>query len=214
VVPQRILADVGERRSGVPDALRELGSDVTLDVLPAGDYIVAPKMLVERKSIADLHRSVATGRLRRQLERLRATADRSWLLVEGPRLDGGQISESGIRGAILAVVETGIPVLWSGSARDSALWLLRLAARADVARPWVMRAPRCGPTPTPVRLLCQIPGVSPRLAGRLLDRFGSVAAIASASEHELTSIEGIGKVRATNIRSSLSGTFRNAESAL
>jgi hypothetical protein len=114
VVPQTILADVGERRSGVTDALREFGADVTFDVFPVGDHLVAPGILVERKSIAALHRSVAIGRLWRQLERLRATADRSWLLVEGQKLDAGQISEHGIRGAVLAVVETGIPVLWSG----------------------------------------------------------------------------------------------------
>jgi ERCC4-type nuclease len=70
-----ILADVGERRSSVPDALGRLGADVTFEVLPAGDYVVGPTMLVERKTVGDLHRSVATRRLWAQLEKLRANAD-------------------------------------------------------------------------------------------------------------------------------------------
>jgi ERCC4-type nuclease len=212
VNPSTIFADVGENRSGVPDMLRVLGSDVVLDALPAGDYLVAEATLVERKTVADLHRSVATGRLWKQLEKLRANADRSWLLVEGPRLDG-QLSENGVRGALLAVIETGIPVLWSGSARDSALWLRRLAARQGATNAWVMRAPRRRTGPTPVRLLCEVPGISPRLAGELLERFGSIAAVAYASEQALTAVDGIGKTRASNIVSSLSGTSRSARSA-
>jgi DNA excision repair protein ERCC-4 len=192
--------------------LRALGSQVVLDRLVAGDYLVAEGTLVERKTIADLHRSVATGRLWKQLEKLRANADRSWLLVEGPRLDG-QLSENGVRGAVLAVIETGIPVLWSASARDSALWLRRLAARHGAPNVWVMRAPRHRAKRAPVGLLCEIPGISPRLAAKLLERFGSIAAVARASEQELNSIDGIGTVRAAHIRTCLSGTFRRAESA-
>jgi ERCC4-type nuclease len=211
VNPASIFADVGENRSGVPDILRDLGAEVVVESLPAGDYVVAQASLVERKTVADLHRSIATGRLWRQLEKLRTHGDRAWLLVEGPRLDG-QVSAEGIRGAVLAVIETGIPVVWSGSARDSALWLRRLAARGSVSSAWVMRAPRGRSTPTPARILSEIPGISPRLAARLLERFASVAAVASASKQELMSIEGIGEVRAANLRMLLSGTSSSGTS--
>lgn len=212
----RILADVGEQRSGVPDAIRELGADLVVESLRAGDYCVAPAVLVERKTVSDLHRSVATGRLWEQLLKLRADADRAWLLVEGPRLDEGPISAQGVRGAVLAVIETGIPVIWSASPRDSALWLLRLAARirpAGAPERWVMRAPRRHARSAPVRILCEIPGISPRLASRLLETFGSVAAVACASEQDLMSLDGIGEVRARSLLTSLAGTSREAGSA-
>ena len=187
-----------------------------LESLGAGDYCLGQATLVERKTVSDLHRSVATGRLWQQLQKLRANADRAWLLVEGPRLDEGSISAHGIRGAILAVVETGIPVIWSASPRDSALWLLRLAAQirtTDKPGRWVMRAPRRRSRPTPVGILCEIPGISPRLAARLLETFGSVAAIARASEQDLRSLDGIGEARAQSLLMSLTGTFREAGSA-
>ena len=215
MAPLTILADHGERRSGVPDALRELGADVRLQRLTAGDYLLAPGTVVERKTVADLHRSVATGRLWRQLQMLRGNANRAWLLVEGPRLDAGPLAAPGIRGAILAVVETGIPVLWSSSAHDTALWLMRLAARTSSGRSaWAVRAPRRHAPAAPTRLLCEVQGISPRLAARLLDRFGSIAAVACASQHELVSVDGIGEVRANALRDALSGTTREARSAL
>ena len=205
-----ILADGRELRSGVPDALRRLGAEVRLQALPAGDYVVGPAMLVERKTVSDLHRSVATQRLWAQLEKLRTNADGAWLLIEGPKLGAGQLSDQGIRGAVLAVIETGLPVIWSGSAEDSAQWLVRLAARARIPRtrtPWLMRAPRRQPRITPVAILCQVRGISPRMAACLLERFGSIAAVAQASESDLESIEGIGITRASALRSALTGTF-------
>jgi ERCC4-type nuclease len=124
------LANAGRACRSAPRA----GADVDINVLPAGDSLVAATTLVERKTVADFHRSVATGRLWAQLEKLRRSVDRARLLVEGPKLDAGQLSEQGVRGAVLAVIETGIPVLWSGSTRDSALWLLRLSGTSREAR--------------------------------------------------------------------------------
>jgi DNA excision repair protein ERCC-4 len=214
VAPITILADAGELRSGIPGALRELGADVVVGALTAGDYRIPSGTLVERKTVADLHRSVTTGRLWAQLEKLRRSANRAWLLVEGPKLDAGQPSEQGIRGALIAVIETGIPVLWSGSTGDSARWLLRLAARTRGSHApgvWIMRAPRRRQATAPVRLLCQVRGISPQVAARLLDRFGSIAAIARASEGELMTIEGVGRVRAETLVATLSGASRFSE---
>jgi ERCC4-type nuclease len=114
---------------------------------------------------------------------------------------------------VLSVVETGIPIIWSESVRDTALWLVRLATRGDRSSPWMMRAPRRRQRSAPVRLLCDVPGISPVLAGRLLEQFGSIAAVACASELELMAIQGVGKVRAASLRMALSGTFRAARSA-
>jgi DNA excision repair protein ERCC-4 len=78
-----IVADAGELRSGVPDALRALGVSVDVASLPAGDYLVGDAVAVERKTVADLHRSIANGRLWSQLLSCRRELDRTFLLVEG-----------------------------------------------------------------------------------------------------------------------------------
>jgi ERCC4-type nuclease len=69
--PVRIVADVNERRSGVPKALADLGVCVELAPLPAGDYAVSAKTLVERKSVADLHSAIAKGSFWPQIGKLR-----------------------------------------------------------------------------------------------------------------------------------------------
>jgi len=53
-----ILADVHELPSGVPGRLAALGVEVESGALAAGDYCVARGVLVERKSVLDLHDSL------------------------------------------------------------------------------------------------------------------------------------------------------------
>src|SRR6476620_3420626 len=84
-----IDADVGELRSGVPDALRATGTVVRISQLRAGDYLVREDLGVERKSVLDLHYSIANRRLWSQLATYRGSLRRLYLLVEGANLDDG-----------------------------------------------------------------------------------------------------------------------------
>ena len=49
-------------------------------------------------------------------------------------------------------------------------------------------------------LLQGLPGIGTRIAKRRLDRFGSVEKVITASEHELSCVEGIGRKKASQIR--------------
>ena len=115
----QVLADLCERRSGVPEALRALGVDVLERVLPAGDYSV-PGCLIERKEASDLHGSIISGRLWRQLGKLRRTGDWIYLLIEGESLYHGPLSPEAVRGALFSTDSLRI-LTWSddGTAR---LW--------------------------------------------------------------------------------------------
>lgn len=60
--PPRIVADVPEERSGIPGVLvEELGADVEVAALPAGDYAVGVHTLVEREGICGLRRGQPEG---------------------------------------------------------------------------------------------------------------------------------------------------------
>jgi ERCC4-type nuclease len=54
-----IIADVHEAESGIPAFLQELGAEVKIAALAAGDYALGADTLVERKRVLDLHVSVA-----------------------------------------------------------------------------------------------------------------------------------------------------------
>lgn len=194
----KILVDTEEGRSSVPAQLVALGVTVEILQLPVGDYLVASGIAVERKSISDLHRSLENGRLWSQVSALRRELNRAYLLVEGRDLDVGRVSSSGVRGALLHIVDQGIPVIRSIDPADSARWLCLIAKRAQRAERGVepRRRGRRRMVASPAGVLATVPGISPSAADRVLARFGSIAAAAAASEAELRRVEGIGPVRA------------------
>jgi Fanconi anemia group M protein len=200
-----IVVDVDERASQIPLFLRERGVGVREAQLRCADYVVGASDAVERKTVADLHRSVVSARLWQQLAAIRAAFERPYLLVEGRSLDRGLISATGIRGAILHTISEGVPILWSSSAKESALWLHLLARRAQATgvAPGELRTGRRRRSASPLRALATIPGIGEQTAHELLARFGSVALIAAASERELRSVRGVGRCRAELIRATL-----------
>jgi DNA excision repair protein ERCC-4 len=199
-----IVADVGERCSGVPDALTDRGVVVRHAQLDSADYHVGAEIGVERKSVLDLHYSILNRRLWSQLETYRSKLRRLYLLVEGTHLDDGGVSAAGVRGALLEIGDRGVTVIRSTNAADSADWLLRIAVRAQRRggrpRPRGRRYPR---VTSPAALVSGIPGVGPLRARRLLQAFGSIGALEIASPKELQRVEGIGPALAASIHDAL-----------
>jgi ERCC4-type nuclease len=66
-----IVADDREENAGVVEKLREM-EDVEVEIrrLPVGDYLVAERVLFERKTLLDFTISLIDGRLFRQSGRL------------------------------------------------------------------------------------------------------------------------------------------------
>jgi ERCC4-type nuclease len=152
---------------------------------------------VERKSFKDLQRSIATGRIWRQIGALRTTFHRRFLVLEGENLYEGPIVDGGLRGALLAIAEGGVCLVWSRGPHDTAGWLYSIASRSRGPTPRRRRAPSAG---SPVAFLATIPGISPGIAIELLRRFGSVTGVGRATAEELQAIAGIGASRAATLK--------------
>ena len=197
-----ILADVHERASGLPDALTRLGAYVEVASLPAGDYAVGAKTIVERKSVLDLHGAILKGRFWPQLGKLRAECEFPYLLVEGRELDRGPLHPNAIRGACLTAVELGIALLRTEDRDDSARWLHRLAVRRQRVehapdRPAYAQRPKVLTGVSAAEAaLAVVPGISVVSARALLARFGSVRGVLQATVNELVTVPGIGPERA------------------
>ena len=200
--PVRIIVDVHERQSGIADTLAELGAEIEIASLAAGDYAVGADTLVERKRVLDLHGAILKGRLWPQLGKLRSACAFPYLLIEGTDIDRGPLHHNAVRGACLAVIDQGIALLRSGYQRDSALWIHRLAVRCQEVEPAADRpayAQRPRPKPgeeTAEALLSAVPGVSTSCARALLARFGTVAGVVAAGPAEWLGVPGIGPERA------------------
>ena len=171
-------------------------------VLPCGDYSLGDALGVERKTAADLARSIIDGRLFRQMGSLRRAYRRPLLLVEG-LCDGAPVvgvSWPALRGALVSVsVSFGVPVLRSIDASDSAV-MIATAAR-HLCEPLDIPYVRPGYRPTGWRrralyILQGLPSIGPRRADALLQRFGSVAAVVTADASVLSEVAGIGDAAA------------------
>lgn len=202
----KIIVDHRESRSNV---IRFLSSreDIKIETqqLDAGDYVLSSRIGVERKKAEDFLKSLIEGKLFVQMKKLRDAYSRPILIVEGEGLLAKRnISQKAIFGGFVSIiVDFGIPVITTGSARETADFLYIIANReqkesnktiAVRGEKWTMS------TPEQQQFIVEgFPNVSAVLARRLLEYFGSVKAIVNASEEELCNVHGIGKNTAAEI---------------
>jgi len=198
-----VVADVHERASGVPAALRALGAQVELQALAQGDYVVGYGTVVERKTVADLHASIGAGRFWQQMKKIRDGGRSPQLVIEGRTVFQGPIGRNAVRGLCLAVADLGVTIIRTEDQEDTAGWLFTLADRRSHPtsrdRPPYAQRPR-SPHATPAEAaLAAAPGVSVATARNVLRRFGSLREIGDMSVDELQAVEGIGPKRAAAV---------------
>ena len=207
----RIKVDDRERRSRLLTVLQETpGVEVTVERLPVGDYEVDGQLIVERKTLLDLTASIKEGRLFAQLYRLLQSELPCALLLEGSSDD---LARSGMRreaiqGALVQItLFMQIPVSRALDATESASLLLMIARHLHTlsARkptgPKRYRASRITRKEKQQLYLLQgLPGIGLTRARLLLERFGSVEEVLTASERELQQVAGIGASTAKKIR--------------
>jgi ERCC4-type nuclease len=201
-----IVADVHERRSGVPGLLAAGGTQVTIKSLTGGDYRLGTDVLAERKTVRGLHRSLVENRFWRQIGGLRK-GRWPYLIVEGFNLFDGPLEPAAVRGALLAVSDVGVTVIRTHDTRDTAEWIRLLALRRSVQpirrRPPEAKRPRSNPVAPGIAVLAGIRGVSVIRATALLNVFGTVAEVAAATEEELQRTPGLSATLAKRIYESL-----------
>lgn len=196
-----LLFDHGERRSGVPAALERLGVDVEGARLPAGDYVVSDRMVVERKGPTDLAASIKDRRLFEQVGRLADAYPSVVLIVEGEPV---HMQKAAWQGALGRALTLGASVLRTRDTRDTAAWIARLyrLEGKPASRPHGaprVRRPTEDDLQTAEDILRCLPGISTVGAGRLLAHFGSLERVFAASHEDLLEVRGIGPVRARTL---------------
>lgn len=202
-----IVADDRERPSDVIDALNSVSHvKVHVSRLPMGDYLVQKRVLFERKTLSDFARSIADGRLLKQMPRLANSSHKAVLILEGTAID---LNATGVRreamqGALITIsLIFGIPVLRSMAPEETARLMVYAARQIGMLEKAGFQ--RAGFRPgskkgRQVFLLQGIPGIGRERALRLLEAFGSVEAVMRAGADELQAVPGIGTKTAARIR--------------
>jgi ERCC4-type nuclease len=206
--PLRIIVDDRERADGKVLAALAARDDVTVEIarLEVGDYRVERRVVVERKTAADFAASLIDGRLFRQVAVLALAPERAVLMVEGRDQEWRDtgVRREALQGALITIgVFFGVTVLHSDAPEETARLLVYLGRQAQrIAQGGL---PRSGYRPKrklarQLFLLQGLPGVGPERAARLLDRFGSVEAVVTASADALAAVDGIGEKTAADMR--------------
>jgi len=200
----KILADSREQKSNIPEILRELGADVTIETLKTGDYILNDEVIVERKSRDDFITTLIQRRLFNQLTNLKKTKYHHILLIEGnPYNTSHNIEREAIKGALLSIsVAWQIPIIYSTNTYDSAHQLI-MASKQNLKEIFMFHRPGYKPKSVKRRALFflqGIPCVGPNTARALLTKFGTLEKIFKAPEKSLLKIDGLGKVKVKKIR--------------
>ena len=202
-----VIADDREACAGVVQhLLARPDCEVITRRLRLGDYHIAGRLLVVRKRWPDIVASIVDGRLFRQACRLAGSPLHAVVLLEGSEEDIAEcaMTREAIQGALISVnVILGIPVIRSRDPEESAR--LMLYAGRQVRSVISGAVARAGYRPKSKRriqlhILQGLPTVGPVRAARLLDKYGTVEAVLTASHEDLIRVHGIGNAAAERIR--------------
>jgi ERCC4-related helicase/ERCC4-type nuclease len=204
-----IVADQRELDSHIARELsRREGIEVRLETLAVGDYVLSDRVAVERKSVADFLDSLFGGErsVFEQVGDLSRHYARPVVIVEGEGLyEERNVHPNAIRGALASLaVDFNASVLRTRDREDTTELLSVIAKREQEESDREVRVHGEKGAKTLAEqqeyVVGSIADIGPVTARALLDQFGSVERVLTASEEELMGTDGVGEVTAERIR--------------
>jgi DNA excision repair protein ERCC-4 len=213
--PFTIRVDFREDNARIGEILaQEYGINVLRQSLKAGDYILDDAIIVERKTAADFVQSIIDGRLFKQAIRLKQALGYPIFIIEGGNLyeNAIDIHPHAVKGALISLcLAWQIPVVFSDNEKDTALLLWLMLTQDSKFYNELSYRPGRRPKRLHKRQLYisqGLPNIGPRLAHQLLNHFGSVENVITASGEKLMQVPGLGKIRSKKIKEVLSNDYK------
>ena len=207
----QIVIDDRELRSATARKLFSIGAKLVSKRLAIADFIISDRIAVERKTAEDFERSIMDGRLFSQAREMCANFSQPLLCITGREFI--HLQKNSILGAQIALAtDFRIPLFIFNSEDEFAEFLFVLAVQKakqpkDAALRFEKRAFSLNEQLQFV--IESVSQIGPVHAKALLKRFKSIERIFTASEEELQKTEGIGEVRAKEIRRVASSKYES-----
>jgi len=204
-----IVVDQRELDSSIAKSLSTRDGLVTrLETLAVGDYVLSDRVAVERKSAADFVDSMldADRSMFEQVGELSRAYARPVMVVEGTNLYGQRdIAPNAIRGALASLaVDFDVSVLRTEDEADTTELLATIAKREQETRDREVSVHGEKTTKTRAEqqeyVVSAIADIGPVTSRTLLEHFGTVEAVMTATEDDLLEVDGVGPVTAERIR--------------
>lgn len=213
-LPEETLLLVDHREPREMIAFFESVDNLKIEIvtLETGDFVIPGKLIIERKTAADLVRSVVDEdkRVFYQTERMANSDLPGVLLLEGNIYQQTSMQLNAITGTLsfISAIQ-GTSIIPTLSPTHSADMIVKLARHSIYGLGYELALRGLGPKEPRLAasfVLEGIPGVSEGTARTLLKRFGSIAKVAQATVAELKEISGVGPKRAEQIWITLNGS--------
>jgi len=210
-----IIVDNGERDSAVLKHLE--GKDVALEFanLRNGSYLISDAVAVERFTAGEFADLTSAKKLFRRLLDFKKSYAEPLVLVEGNDLMKSKVSSPGaLRGAISYICCLNrIPILFTAKESDTAEMLYIMANQTQFGLGYEVSIPETSEasagdgqppkpqTPEEVQsyIVQLLPDVGPALAKSIMQMYGNLRTLFSASVGDLTKVDGIGPKKAKRI---------------
>lgn len=182
---------------------RQYIKNLEVEFLPIGD-VVSGEVCFERKTIRDFANSVKNGRIFRQAEHMTANFEYPYIIIVG-NINELQydryihFSENQYLGAMGSLTASGVPCLTVNTEKD--LWILikKIVSKKGGKGYNYSTKKRTKNDDVYVNALTGIQGIGPEKAKAILKDF-PWPKLVKATEKDLCSVKGIGKVQAKRIK--------------
>ncbi len=197
VESQKIIIDYRERNSLVASELISMNLEIEFRELKVADYLVN-NVAIERKTISDFISSIINKRIIRQLQELQQYEDKL-LIIEGIEeqelysddANERMIHANAIRGFLLSVpLKHKIPVIITKNYEDTAKFIAVLARKKEKESSLNVTKKSLNKKERLQFILESFPGIGPKTAKKLLEKFKTLKNIMNSSVEELTEVIG------------------------
>jgi len=187
---QKIFVDYREKNSMVASELIHLGFEVEFLELKVGDYLIN-NVAIERKTVSDFIASMINQHLRKQLDELQQYENKL-LLIEGLEEhelysdDSEGMNANAVRGFLLSILlKHKIPIIFTKNAEDTAKFIDVLARKKETESSLNATKKSFNKKEQMQFIVEGFPGIGPKTAKKLLEKFKTMNNIFSASQEEL-----------------------------
>jgi ERCC4-type nuclease len=199
---EKIIIDYREKNSLIASHLIRLGFEVEFKELKIGDYIVRD-IVIERKTVQDFLSSMINNHLANQIEELKQYENKL-LIIEGISEqeiyteNGKGINANAIRGFILSILlKHKVPIVFSKNSEDTAKYINVLSKKKESEINLNAKKKTLDKKEQLQFIIESFPGIGPKKAKKLLEKFGTIQNIILSSTEDLKEILGI---QAENIK--------------
>ena len=174
-------------------------------MLSVGDITIDDSTCFEHKTPQDFISSVFDGRLFTQIDAMKENYPHSYVIVSGTLTEVLETAEminryNSIMAAVCSCYVRGCPVIFCDTLVNMADVIKILGKKLTDGKLRSRPIEKVSIEDKRLQLICSFPGVSETRGEALLDHFGNVENVLTASSIELQEVHNIGKVIAEGIR--------------